>query len=116
MTNKKDSEPPIMPNQEGSTPSEFFSEIHKEFLENEHRRMGSVIRKSVGCIDMRDIAMIQYPSPPGKGADGQRETFELKFTAGGSMKLEAHTSEIAREWVERLETLKSYWRYRHRVE
>ncbi|KIR57141.1 spore wall assembly protein [Cryptococcus gattii Ru294] len=116
MTNKKDSEPPLMPNQKSSTPSEFFSEIHKEFLEYEHRRMGSVIRKSVGCIDMRDIAMIQYPSPSGKDADGQRETFELKFTAGGSMKLEAHTSEIAREWVERLEALKSYWRYRHRVE
>lgn len=112
----KDSEPPLLPNQEGSTPSKLFSEVHKEFLENERRRMASVIRRSAGCIDMRDITMIQYPSPAGKDADGRRDTFELRFTAGGPMKLEAHTPEIAQEWVECLEALKSYWNHQHRVE
>lgn len=112
----RDSEPPLLPNQEGSTPSKLFSEVHKEFLENERRRMGSVIRRSAGCIDMRDITMIQYPSPAGKDTHGRRDAFELGFTAGGSMKLEAHTPEIAQEWVERLEALKSYWSYQHRIE
>lgn len=116
ITNMKDSEPPLLPNQEGSTPSKLFSEVHKEFLENERRRMASVIRRSAGCIDMRDITMIQYPSPAGKDADGRRDTFELRFTAGGPMKLEAHTPEIAQEWVECLEALKSYWNHQHRVE
>ncbi|OXM79382.1 spore wall assembly-related protein [Cryptococcus neoformans Bt63] len=116
ITNMRDSEPPLLPNQEGSTPSKLFSEVHREFLENERRRMGSVIRRSAGCIDMRDITMIQYPSPAGKDTDGRRDTFELGFTAGGSMKLEAHTPEIAQEWVERLEVLKSYWSYQHRIE
>ncbi|WWC88719.1 uncharacterized protein L201_003632 [Kwoniella dendrophila CBS 6074] len=55
---------------------------------------------------------------------GQRETnteikgktFEVIVNTGGNVRLEAQSTDIAEEWVERLRELQKYWERRHRVD
>ncbi|WVW84624.1 hypothetical protein I302_106658 [Kwoniella bestiolae CBS 10118] len=138
--NIKEARPPLPPSKESSTPSELFPELFKAFVDDEHRRMASFLERCSGCIDLRDIVSIQVipdqdkpkrlasrsgstsSSSQGGSTVQQQESeatgrmFEVEVNTGGNVRLEAHTPEIAKEWVESLRGMKKYWQRRHRVD
>ncbi|WVQ83201.1 hypothetical protein IAT38_005340 [Cryptococcus sp. DSM 104549] len=115
----RDAHPPLIPKAEGSIPPDIFPDLHKEFLDSEHERMAKLIDNSAGCVDVRDIEEIQW-TPEGEGerddGSGKANVFKVKLNPGGSVTFEAHSKEVAQEWVERLQALKAFWKRRHRVE
>lgn len=118
-SNINNAHPPLSPGKESSTPADLFPEVHKTFLEGEHRRMAAFVSRSAGCIDLRSVRGIRL-CEPGSGHDGlkgkEEKCFEVQIASEANIVLEAHSPEIAKEWVDRLLALQAYWRRRHRVE
>ncbi|WWD18499.1 hypothetical protein CI109_102951 [Kwoniella shandongensis] len=130
---QKEARPPLVPHKEGSTPTDLFPDLHRQFLDGEHRRMAYLIERSAGRVDLRDIVSVKivedntnstFAHHTGASADGasaggdvgQSDTFDIEYTSGGSVRLQAASPEVAKEWVERLEALGSYWKRRQRVD
>ncbi|WRT67825.1 uncharacterized protein IL334_004799 [Kwoniella shivajii] len=134
----RDAKPPLLPQKESSTPSELFPDLFSTFIDTEHKRIARYLQRCAGCIDLRDIVSIKIISDDSpkhtrstsstsatregfdrivtNAEDVQGKTFEVEMSAGGIVKLECQTWEIAKEWVESLKALKSYWERRHRVD
>ncbi|WVO12653.1 hypothetical protein L204_100258 [Cryptococcus depauperatus] len=115
IASMKEAQPPLSPQKEGSAPPILFSQLHEEFVQNEKRRISLMIRHAAGCVDLRDITKVALHGPSSE-RDTDSNTFEIIISLGKSVKLEAHSAEVALEWVERLRELISYWKRRHRVE
>lgn len=88
---------------------------------------------SAGCVDLRDVTGISVVKDTSNhktldnyeqrdGSDYQKHgkkserSFEVALAHGAPTVFEAHTPEDAKEWVEKLTSLKAYWNRRHRVE
>lgn len=127
--------PPITPKKEASTPAELFPEVHSTFIETEHRRMAQFIEQCSGGIDFRSIVDIKLCetdvvddlTPRAAGTvdeDGARKpagspmqrSFEVTLSNGKVDRFETHSPEIAQEWVDRLHSLRQYWKRRQRIE
>ncbi|WVQ73104.1 hypothetical protein IAR50_002668 [Cryptococcus sp. DSM 104548] len=120
MTTMREARPPLLPQPEGSIPSDIFPHVHRKFLQNEHKRMATTIQRSAGCLDLRDITSVGFErnaeSNDGQG-EGSGTMFNMSVAHGGvTIQLEAHSDEVAKEWVERLNSLRGYWKRKHRVE
>lgn len=55
--------PPLLPRRKGSSPAELFPDLHKKFLEGEHRRIASFVESSAGCIDLSRVASVKLKQP-----------------------------------------------------
>lgn len=114
-------QPPLPPQRESSIPADLFPEVHREFMDGERRRIARFIERSAGCIDMRNIDSVtlcsQLRGPKGGVADMERwqRSFEVTLPTA-KIQFEAHEESVAKEWVERLQSLMEYWKRRHRVE
>ncbi|TYJ58455.1 hypothetical protein B9479_000662 [Cryptococcus floricola] len=120
MTTMREAKPPLLPQAEGSIPSDIFPDVHRQFLQNEHKRMATTIQRSAGCLDLRDITSVKFEqgaeSNDGQG-EGTGTVFNVHLAHGGVMiQLEAHSEQVAKEWVERLNDLRGFWMRKHRVE
>lgn len=112
--------PPLPPQKESSTPKDLFPEVYREFTDGEKKRMARFIEKSAGCIDLRSIDGFRLCSDIENdnhimSDDKRARSFEVMIKKG-PIRMEAQSSEVAREWVERLTALMDYWKRRHRVE
>ena len=126
VSNMSNASPPITPQNESSTPADLFPDVHRSFLDGEHRRMAGFIERSAGCIDFRAVQEIrlcsdqhQHKNDVGEGDKKSKQkakSFELELEHEGMTRFEAHSAEIAKEWVDRLNALMAYWKRRHRVE
>jgi hypothetical protein len=138
-----DAMPPLIPKRPGSMPAALFPEVFREFRCNEQRRMTSFIEKCTGCIDLRDIVdvVLRKPrdepeggelstrplvvhatsghistrKPTSKAGDKKEREFNVTFRNGNVVAFEAHTPDVAREWVWHLSQLVEYWTRYHRV-
>lgn len=124
-----DAYPPVKPLNEGSTPSDLFPELQQAFVDHEHNRIARFIARSIGCVDLRDVQEIKLCSEhqdaaqmDGEPQDGKQvgkrsqRTFQATLRSGQSVRFEAHSPEVAKEWVERLSALCAFWKRRHRLE
>lgn len=103
------------------------------FLQADLERQRSMIRKAVGCIDLRQVrsidSMVDDNGPSGstdvqdeeadprigqKDAATQRRrpAFELQMSNGKRVRLETATADMAKEWASRLPVLQRYWKKR----
>ncbi|KAK8858607.1 hypothetical protein IAR55_002836 [Kwoniella newhampshirensis] len=122
--------PPLIAHEEGSTPADLFPDVHRHFLDAEHRRLAYLIERSAGRVDLRDIVSVKlvkdesstrFTQPDGHeetngASEGQSDTFDIEYSSGGTVRLQAASPDVAKEWVERLEALGSYWKRRQRVD
>ncbi|ORY24284.1 Pleckstrin homology domain-domain-containing protein [Naematelia encephala] len=112
IAEKQRARPPLKPGKE--TPMDIFRDVFKAFQTSEHRRMASFIGRCTGCFDLRSISGIKLDAAVDQGGKRSR-CFDVSMPSG-DIRLEAHSPEIAKEWVERLEALIAYWKLRHRVD
>ena len=117
--------PPLQPGREQSMPRDVFPELHRSHLDNERERMRLFLRHATGCVDLRDIEEVVLVSEikDQRDQNGAVQTsekddrrFEVQLTNGDTPRFEAHSPEVAKEWVERLNRLTAYWKRRHRIE
>lgn len=119
--------PPLQPGREGSLPRDVFPEMHEAHLDNERERTRSFLRHAAGCVDLRDIEAVELLTNPQPRDGDQRDAaasakqrderrFEVRLTDNQSVRFEAHSPQVAKEWVERLTKLAEYWKRRHRIE
>lgn len=104
-------------------PRDVFPELHSSHLDNEKERMRLFLRQATGCVDFRDIEEVALISElngrDNQGSDSSDQDsrrFEVRLTNGDKPRFEAHSPEVAKEWVERLSRLTAYWKRRHRIE
>ena len=102
--------PPEPTHKAGSTPADIFPEVYDEFKRGEHRRLASNIARSAGFVAMDNITSVKLCTE-----EGFESYFDIKI-GDESSRLEAHSPEVAQEWVNRLSELLRYWTRRHRVE
>lgn len=109
--------PPLQPGSTQSLPRDVFPELHEAHLDSERFRMAQFIQQSTGCVDLRDLEDIKLVSElEGSTSTIDQQTFEIHLSTGERARFEAHSPEIAKEWVERLLKLSEYWKRRHRIE
>jgi hypothetical protein len=117
ISSKGHAQHPLAPHREGSTPTDLFPDLHKTFLDKEHRRVASFIESSVGCIDFRSITSVSLSSDDKEAAERHRQKkidrcFDVFTAYGESFLLEAHSRDDAKEWVDYLKRLVAYWKRR----
>lgn len=110
--------PPLQPGKEKSMPRDVFPGLHDTHLDNERERMQLFLRQATGCVDFRDIEEVVLVSEikDRDTSDKHQQRFEVRLTNGDKPTFEAHSPEVAKEWVERLNCLTAYWKRRHRME
>jgi hypothetical protein len=117
LANKGHAQPPLPPRKEGCTPADVFPDMHRIFLDKERRRMSVFIERSAGCMDLRSIISVSLCEDNGdRSGKKDGRFFEMTVACEDPVRLEAHSTEDAKEWVERLKALVAYWKRRHRVE
>lgn len=110
--------PPLQPGRQQALPRDLFPELHEAHLDSERQRVSLFLQQSTGCVDLRNLVDIKLVSE----LDGQsssvkdQHTFEIQLQTGEKARFEAHSPEVAKEWVERLGKLSEYWKRRHRIE
>lgn len=113
--------PPLPPHKEGSYPYDVFPELYEEFAKSEKRRMARFIERSTGCVDIRDFQSVQMCEDSESGSvvalskKKQIISFIVTLPHGETI-FEAASPEVAKEWVDRLNSLIEYWKRKHRVE
>ena len=112
----REAQPPGRPARESSTPPEIFPDVHMAWLRHEHIRSAAFIERCTGCIDLRDVVSVSHAAPDSGLGKKTDRSLEIALPTGGTIIFEAHSSDDADEWVDRLENLRSYWKRRHRVE
>jgi hypothetical protein len=109
--------PPLQPGSTQSLPRDVFPDLHEAHLDSERSRMAQFIRQSTGCVDLRDLEDIKLVSELEESTSAKdQQTFEIHLSTGERARFEAHSPDIAKEWVERLSKLSEYWKRRHRIE
>jgi hypothetical protein len=109
--------PPLQPGSTQSLPRDVFPELHEAHLDSERFRMAQFLQQSTGCVDLRDLEDIKLVSElEDSTSTKDQQTFEIHLSTGEKARFEAHSPEIAKEWVERLTKLSAYWKRRHRIE
>ena len=109
--------PPLQPGSQQSLPRDVFPELHEAHLDSERYRMAQFVQHSTGCVDLRDLDDIKLVSElEDSTSDKDQRTFEIHLTTGEKARFKAHSSDVAKEWVERLTKLSAYWKRRHRIE
>jgi hypothetical protein len=117
-THIQNAHPPLQPGNRQALPRDVFSELHEAHLDSERQRVSLFLQQSTGCVDLRELVAIKLVSE----LDGQststkdQNTFEIQLETGEKARFEAHSPEVAKEWVERLAKLSEYWTRRHRIE
>ena len=109
--------PPLQPGSAQSLRRDVFPDLHEAHLDSERFRMAQFIQHSTGCVDLRDLEDIKLVSDLEESSSAKDEhSFEIHLSTGEKARFEAHSPEIAKEWVERLLKLSEYWKRRHRIE
>lgn len=55
--------PPLLPRRKGSSPAALFPELHKQFLNDERRRIATFVESSAGCVELSGIESVKLRQP-----------------------------------------------------